>query len=200
MSRVCCGEAKRTNRWLEFVLKLISQISDLASLDQGTSESGSWLDCCLAAKSCPTLFDPRDCSPQGSSVYRISWQKYWSGLPFLSPGNLSTQGWNSCFLQANSLPLSHLGSPCGWGPCCKLTSYLSLLMQVQKLKGSFTNCHCQKALPLAFKVVLSGSVSLDSVDSSWMLSNSPVSHAVQSPCISLLQQNQGLGRPGLAIL
>ena len=107
MSRVCCEEAKRTNRWLEVVLKLISQISDLAGLDQGTSECGSWLDCCLVAKSCPTLFDPRDCNPQGSSVYGISWQKYWSGLPFLSPGDLSTQGWNSRFLQANSLLLSH---------------------------------------------------------------------------------------------
>ena len=28
--------------------------------------------CCLVAKSCPTLCNPMDCSPSGSSVHRIS--------------------------------------------------------------------------------------------------------------------------------
>ena len=43
--------------------------------------------CCLVAKSCPTLCDPTDCSPPGSSR-----QEYWSGLPFHSPGHLPNPG------------------------------------------------------------------------------------------------------------
>ena len=40
-------------------------------------------------------------------------QEYWSGLPFSSSGDRLNQGSNLCLLhwQADSLPLSHLGSP-----------------------------------------------------------------------------------------
>ena len=49
--------------------------------------------------------------------------------------------------------------------------------------------------------LLSGSRSLTGVDSSWMLSKSPVSQPCRAHvCKSLLLQNQGLGRPGLAVL
>ena len=44
------------------------------------------------AQSCPTLCDPMDCSPPGSSVHRFSRQEYWSGLPFPSPGDLPHPG------------------------------------------------------------------------------------------------------------
>ena len=37
---------------------------------------------CLVIQLCLTLRDPMDCSPPGSSVYGISKQEYWSGLPF----------------------------------------------------------------------------------------------------------------------
>ena len=36
-------------------------------------------------QSWPTLCDPIDDSPPGSSVHRILQQEYWSGLPFPSP-------------------------------------------------------------------------------------------------------------------
>ena len=39
----------------------------------------------------PTLCDPVDCSPPGSSV-GFSRQEYWSGLPFSSPGDLPDPG------------------------------------------------------------------------------------------------------------
>ena len=42
--------------------------------------------------SCLTLCDPMDCSLPGSSVYEISQQAYWSGLPFPSPGYLPDPG------------------------------------------------------------------------------------------------------------
>ena len=56
----------------------------------------------------PTLCDPINCSPSGSSVHRIS-QEYWSELPFPLPGDLphpeiepASPAW-----QANSFLLCH---------------------------------------------------------------------------------------------
>ena len=56
-----------------------------------------------------------DCSLLGSSVMGFSRQEYWSGLPFPSPGDLPEPGIKpmSPAWQADSLPLSHLGSPNG---------------------------------------------------------------------------------------
>ena len=67
----------------------------------------------LAAKSCPTLFDLRDCSPPGSSVHGFFRQEHWSGCRALLQGIFSAQGSNVCFLhwQEDSLSLSHQGSP-----------------------------------------------------------------------------------------
>ena len=50
---------------------------------------------CMRAKSlqsCPILCNPMGCSPLGSSVHEFSTQEYWSGLPFLTPGDLSDPG------------------------------------------------------------------------------------------------------------
>ena len=59
----------------------------------------------LVAQLCPTFCDPKDCSLPGSFVHRILQQKYWSGLPFLSPGDLPEPGIELGFtaLQADSL-------------------------------------------------------------------------------------------------
>ena len=43
---------------------------------------------CSVPQSCPTLCDPMDCSPPGSSAHGISRQEYQNGLPFPSPGDL----------------------------------------------------------------------------------------------------------------
>ena len=45
----------------------------------------------LVSQSCPTLFDPMDCSLPGSSV-EFSRQEYWSGLPFPTPEDLPNPG------------------------------------------------------------------------------------------------------------
>ena len=45
--------------------------------------------CCLVSKLCPTRWYPRDCSPPGPFVHGFPRQEYWSGLPCLSPGDLS---------------------------------------------------------------------------------------------------------------
>ena len=43
-------------------------------------------------QSCPTLCNPMDCSPSGSSVHGILQQEYWSGLPFPTPGDFPDPG------------------------------------------------------------------------------------------------------------
>ena len=50
----------------------------------------------------------------------FSRQKYWSGLPFPSPGDLPDPGTEpvSPTWQVDSLLLSHLGSPTGWIDGC----------------------------------------------------------------------------------
>ena len=79
-----------------------------------------------AVQSCPTLWDPTDCSPSGSSPWKISMgffrQEYWSGLPFPSPGDLPNPGMEpvSPALQADSLPSELPGKP--WGNSQPITS------------------------------------------------------------------------------
>ena len=60
----------------------------------------------LAAKSCPTLCDPVDCSPPGSLSMGFSRQEYWKGLTFPSPGDCPDPGieLGSPALQVDSLP------------------------------------------------------------------------------------------------
>ena len=41
---------------------------------------------------CLTLCNPMDGSLPSSSIYGISRQEYWSGLPFLPPGDLPDPG------------------------------------------------------------------------------------------------------------
>ena len=54
-----------------------------------------------------------DYIPPGSSVHGFLRQEYWNGLPFPSPGDLPNPGIESASpaWQADSLPLSYLGSP-----------------------------------------------------------------------------------------
>ena len=56
----------------------------------------------LVIQSCPTLCNPMDCCPPGSSVQ----EEYWSGLLYPSPGDLHDLGFEpgSHALQADSLP------------------------------------------------------------------------------------------------
>ena len=74
----------------------------------------------LVIQLCLTLCDPIDCSPPGSSVHEILWE-YWSGLPFLFPGDLPDPGIEpgSTTLQADSLLSEPAGKPLSG---CKETS------------------------------------------------------------------------------
>ena len=66
----------------------------------------------VRAQSCLTLCNPVDCSLPGSTSTGFSRPEYWSRLPFPPPGDLPDPEIKpvSPALQADSLPLSHLGS------------------------------------------------------------------------------------------
>ena len=71
---------------------------------------------CLVTQSCPTFYDPLDCSPPGFSVQGIFQQEYWNGLPFPTPGDLSDPGTEptspvSPALHSDSLPTDPSGKP-----------------------------------------------------------------------------------------
>ena len=61
---------------------------------------------CVRAKllqSCPALCDPMDCSPPVSTSMGFSWQKYLSGLPFPSLGDLPDSGIKPVSLMSSAL-------------------------------------------------------------------------------------------------
>ena len=68
---------------------------------------------CSLAQLCSTLCDPMDYSPADFSVLGISQTRILDGLPLPSPGDLSNPEIKplSSALQADSLLLSHQGSP-----------------------------------------------------------------------------------------
>ena len=70
------------------------------------------LCCAQSLQSCLTLCDAMDCNSQALSM-GFSRQEYWSGLPCPPPGDIPDSGIEpgSPTLQADSLPLSHQGSP-----------------------------------------------------------------------------------------
>ena len=77
-----------------------------------------WCVCvCLCAQRCPTLCEPLDCSPPGSSVLWISLGKNTGvGCHFFLQGIFPIQGSNlSLALQVDSFPLSYRGSPVSHG-------------------------------------------------------------------------------------
>ena len=69
--------------------------------------------CMLVAQLCLTLCNPMDCSSPGSLSMGFSRQEYWSGLPFLSPGDPPNPGVipRSPTLQAYSSPSETPGKP-----------------------------------------------------------------------------------------
>ena len=71
---------------------------------------------CVYAKSlqsCPTLCDPMEYRPPGSSDMEFSRPEYWSGQPLPSPGDLPNPRieLKSLVLQADSLPSEPPGKP-----------------------------------------------------------------------------------------
>ena len=79
---------------------------------RATEAKGKLSESVLIAQSCPTA-TPWTVAHQGALSMEFSRQEYWCGLPCPSPGDLPNPGIKpmSPVLQADSLPLSHQGSP-----------------------------------------------------------------------------------------
>ena len=79
---------------------------------------------CLAAQLCPTLYDPMDCSPPGSSVHGILWSRIleWVATPFCR-GPSWPNDWTQAFCTAGLLH-------CGRIPDC--LSYQGLSPNLQR--------------------------------------------------------------------
>ena len=67
----------------------------------------------LVAQSCPTLCNPMDCSPPGSSIHGILQARTleWAVIPFSMGSSWLRIEHEPPTLQVDSLPLSHQGSP-----------------------------------------------------------------------------------------
>ena len=86
-------------------------------MDAGGGDTEKQGAVCLVTQPCPTLCNPMDCSPPGSSVHGIPRQGCWSGLPCPPPGDLPNPGIEprSPALQAGSLLSEPAGKPeAGW--------------------------------------------------------------------------------------
>ena len=69
--------------------------------------------CCLVAKSCPTLCDPMDCNPPGSSVHGIAQARILECVAIsFSRGSSRPRNWThiSCIGRRILYPLNHQGS------------------------------------------------------------------------------------------
>ena len=90
-------------------------------------------------QSCPTLCDPMDCSPPGSSVHGVLQARIleWVVVPFSR--NLSYPGIEprSPALQADSLPSEPPGMPPGLKKCCWVQKSHLMAVGWEKLHGFF---------------------------------------------------------------
>ena len=89
----------------------------------------SILLCCLVAKSYPTLVTPWTVAWQSPLSLRFTSHEYWSGSPFLSPGDLPDPGIelaSSALASRFSLPLSHQSRPHFLCACSVAQSRLTL--------------------------------------------------------------------------
>ena len=90
-------------------------------------------------QSCPTLSDPMDCSPPGSSIHGFSRQEYWSGVPLPSPEVMNAAA-AAKSLQSCPTLRPHRRQParltCPWDPPGKNTGVsCHFLLQCLKVKG-----------------------------------------------------------------
>ena len=101
---------------------------------------------CAYAKSlqsCPTLCDPMDLAPQAPLCMGFSRQEYWSGLPFLPPGNLPDPGIKPTSLMSPALAGRFLTTSAIWealGWCKTLGSLKSFLWPAPQLSGARILC------------------------------------------------------------
>ena len=92
--------------WHDWVRSLPEEVVYKNRLSPGAAGILFWgrcCRCCLVTQSCPTLCDPLNCSPSGSSSMGFPRHAYWSGLPFPSLGDLPDPGSNPHLLHCRRI-------------------------------------------------------------------------------------------------
>ena len=95
---------------------------------------------CSRTHLCLTLVIPWTVAHQAFLSMGLSWQKYWSGLPFPPSGDLPNPGIKSesLTLKADYLPLSNLGSPsCSHNHLLKREHFFFLVLSPQDFEMWF---------------------------------------------------------------
>ena len=128
-----CGQKKKKNKKGERLSQSFGEGNQDGKIGEG------WAHLLLQSfitQSCLTLCDPTDCSLPSSSVYGFLQARYWSGLPFPSPGALPYPGLKpgSLALQADSSPTETLGKPYLPHKHIKNTFTCEAALAVNKLK------------------------------------------------------------------
>ena len=103
---------------------------------------------CSVAKSCLNLCSPMDNNPLGSSVLGNFQARYWSGLPFPSPGDLPNPGIESMsctFCIGRFFTLSHQGSPGSeietFNKIGKIVNSVFYLLSTFQILRALESCH-----------------------------------------------------------
>ena len=92
---------------------------------------------CMFAKlfqSCPTLCNPMDLSPPGSSVHGDSPGRNWSGLPCPPPGDLPNPGIEPASLMSPTLAGRFFTTSASWEAVSFLFDYHFHLKNIKKKK------------------------------------------------------------------
>ena len=108
---------------------------------------------------CLTLCYPMDCSPPGSSVYGLSSQEYWSGVPLPSPGDLPDPGIEPVSLTSPTLAGRFSTTSATSEAQLLRYSWLTILHSFQLY--SWSNCFWGPFSFLWFLVIYSRNVSFD---------------------------------------
>ena len=98
---------------------LAVQLNTGSRARHGLLQGWAFSTCLLShpvAPSCPTLCSPVGCGPLAPLSMGLSWQEYWSGLPFPPPADLPSPETEPTSpappaLQAGSLPTEQPGKP-----------------------------------------------------------------------------------------
>ena len=90
--------------------------------------------CCEIAQLCLTLCDLMDCSPPRSSVCGILQEKYWSGLPFPSPGDLSDPGIEPVSVMSPALTCRFFTTSANWEAALELVNTWCLSLPVCEME------------------------------------------------------------------
>ena len=110
----CLEDPRDRGAWWAAVYGVAQSRTRLKRLSSSSSSALWGLLLLLVTLLCPALGDPMDCSPPGSFVHGIFQARLleWIAIPFSRGFSWCRIRLESPALQADSLPLSHQGSPC----------------------------------------------------------------------------------------